>query len=219
MKKGLSEDERFLESIKSFWEQTLIRELIDSKNREWADKLIVTDEEVRSRYSMMSSRVTLRVIKADDAKEAEAALSAVSAKGELLGPLFVEDLNHSDPLLAAFAMEEGAKAVAGSGDDFFAYEVVKKGPSGVAPLEEVYDALKASLLEEKKEKALEEWLEGRVGSSRCCSVCGESECRTVEVGGTTYEAIPENLILKAALIASSELLDETASSKAPCCTT
>lgn len=161
VKKGLSEDERFLESIKSFWEQTLIRELIESKNREWADRLLVTDEEVRNRYSMMSSRITIRVIKADDVKGAEAALPAVSAEGELLGPLFVEDLNHSDPLLAAFAMEEGAKAVVGSDDDFFAYEVVKKEPSGVAPLEEVYEALKASLLEEKKEKALEEWLEGR----------------------------------------------------------
>lgn len=62
-------------------------------------------------------------------------------------------------------------------------------------------------------KPMEEWLQGRVGSSRCCSVCGESECRTVEVGGTTFEAIPERLILKAALIASSELLDDSAGSK------
>lgn len=161
VKKGLSEEERFLESIKSFWEQTLIRELIESKNREWADRLLVTDEEVKSHYALMRSRVTLRVIKADDMKEAEAALPSISTEGELLGPLFVEDLSHSDPLLAAFAMEEGAKAVAGSGDDFFAYEVVKKEPSGVPPLEEVYEALKTSLLEQKKEKALEEWLESR----------------------------------------------------------
>ena len=55
---------------------------------------------------------------------------------------------------------------------------------------------------------MEEWLDATVGSSPCCSVCGESECRTVEVRGTTFEAIPERLILKAALIASSELLDE-----------
>lgn len=58
-------------------------------------------------------------------------------------------------------------------------------------------------------KPMEEWLQGRVGSSRCCSVCGESECRTVEVGGLTFEAIPERLILRAALIASSDLLDVT----------
>ena len=53
-------------------------------------------------------------------------------------------------------------------------------------------------------KPIEEWLEGTVGSSRCCSVCGDSECRTVEVRGTTFEAIPEQLILKAALLAASD---------------
>jgi len=58
-------------------------------------------------------------------------------------------------------------------------------------------------------RPMEEWLGARVGNSRCCSVCGESECRTVEVEGTTFEAIPEKLFLKAALVASSQLLDLT----------
>lgn len=58
-------------------------------------------------------------------------------------------------------------------------------------------------------RPMEEWLGATVGSSRCCSVCGDSECRTVEVGGTRFEAIPEKLFLKAALIASSQLLDLT----------
>lgn len=56
-------------------------------------------------------------------------------------------------------------------------------------------------------KPMEEWLGARVGSSRCCSVCGESDCRTVELGGTTFETIPEKVLIKAALVASSELLD------------
>ncbi len=60
------------------------------------------------------------------------------------------------------------------------------------------------------DRPMEEWLEGNVGSSRCCSVCGDSECRTIEVSGTTFETIPERLILKAALLASAELLDATA---------
>lgn len=58
-------------------------------------------------------------------------------------------------------------------------------------------------------RPMEEWLGATVGSSRCCSVCGDSECRTVEVEGTRFEAIPEKLFLKAALIASSQLLDLT----------
>ena len=54
-------------------------------------------------------------------------------------------------------------------------------------------------------KPMEEWLGASVGSSRCCSVCGTSECRTVEVDGATFETIPESLFLKAALVASSQL--------------
>lgn len=58
-------------------------------------------------------------------------------------------------------------------------------------------------------RSMEEWLGAKVGSSRCCSVCGDSECRTLEVAGATFEAIPERLFLKAALIASARLLDPT----------
>ncbi len=55
-------------------------------------------------------------------------------------------------------------------------------------------------------RTLEEWLSATVGSSRCCSVCGPSECRTVEVEGTTFEAIPEELIVKAVLVAAAQSL-------------
>ena len=56
-------------------------------------------------------------------------------------------------------------------------------------------------------RPMEEWLGANVGSSRCCSVCGGSECRTVKVEGTTFETIPERLFLRAALIASSQMLE------------
>ena len=55
-------------------------------------------------------------------------------------------------------------------------------------------------------RPMEEWLGASVGSSPCCSVCGTSECRTVEVEGTIFETIPEKLFLKAALVAASQLL-------------
>ncbi len=58
------------------------------------------------------------------------------------------------------------------------------------------------------DKPLENWITAGVGSSRCCSVCGESECRTVEVGGGSFEVIPEQLILKAALTAAAAMLGE-----------
>jgi hypothetical protein len=56
---------------------------------------------------------------------------------------------------------------------------------------------------------MEDWLEGTVGQSRCCSVCGDSDCRTVKIQGTVFETIPERLIIKAGLRAAAELLDPT----------
>ncbi|SNX69025.1 uncharacterized protein DUF2703 [Cereibacter ovatus] len=52
---------------------------------------------------------------------------------------------------------------------------------------------------------LDVWLGGATGSSRCCDQCGDSECRTLELEDRSYEVIPEDLILKAALKAASAL--------------
>lgn len=60
-------------------------------------------------------------------------------------------------------------------------------------------------------KPLEHWLDATVGNSPCCSVCGDLPCRTVQVGDDTYEAIPEALIVSAAMMAAAKL---TASSQA-----
>ena len=51
-------------------------------------------------------------------------------------------------------------------------------------------------------KTIEDWLGASVGQSKCCSVCGDSECRTLELGGASFDAIPEDLILRAVLIAA-----------------
>ncbi len=57
-------------------------------------------------------------------------------------------------------------------------------------------------------KPLEQWIGARVGSSSCCSVCGDSPCRTVEVEGTTFEVVPEALLLRAGLLAASHVLSQ-----------
>lgn len=49
---------------------------------------------------------------------------------------------------------------------------------------------------------VENLLHGEVGKSRCCSACGDSDCRTVTVAGRTYEAISVGLVVRAARIAA-----------------
>lgn len=55
-------------------------------------------------------------------------------------------------------------------------------------------------------RTVEAWLGATTGHSPCCDLCGDSECRTITVDDTTYEAIPEDLILRAGFLAAAEKL-------------
>ena len=57
-------------------------------------------------------------------------------------------------------------------------------------------------------RPLEEWLGGEASSSRCCSVCGDAECRTIELDSQSFEVIPSELILRAALLAASQMVKQ-----------
>lgn len=55
-------------------------------------------------------------------------------------------------------------------------------------------------------RLLEDWIEGMVGHTPCCDVCGPDECRTIEVEGRIYETIPAGIIIKAGLSAAAQLV-------------
>lgn len=69
---------------------------------------------------------------------------------------------------------------------------------------------------------LEAWLGAETGESACCGSCGDAACRTVAVDGTTYEAIPPELIVRAGLLAGARLLAPVpaaaVASAGSCCT-
>ena len=103
-----------------------------------------------------------------------------------------------------------------------AFEHLKRSlaPVGIAVVLETEKiseaAFKAAPLESNRiwigGRPLEEWLAASTSSSACCDACGDSECRTVSVGGETYEAIPAELIMKAGFVAAAEMLGGPASS-------
>jgi hypothetical protein len=55
-------------------------------------------------------------------------------------------------------------------------------------------------------RPLEEWLGLKVGQSLCCGPCGDAECRTLVAPGQVYETIPADLIVKAGLLAATQIL-------------
>lgn len=64
-------------------------------------------------------------------------------------------------------------------------------------------------------KPLEEWLSATSGQSQCSAACGGAACRTLTVGGRTYEAIPSELVVRAGLLAAAQL--PCGASREPCC--
>jgi len=100
------------------------------------------------------------------------------------------------------------------------------GPLGIAPALETQTLDEAAFRAHPAEsnriwiggKRMEEWLGARAGSSPCCEVCGDLPCRTMEVDGVSFEAIPEALIVKAGIIAASTLLGQGAgATESGCC--
>lgn len=93
-------------------------------------------------------------------------------------------------------------------------------PLGIAPVLETQEIDEAAFKFNPSEsnrvwiagKPVEEWLGADVGMSRCCSVWGDSECRTLQVGGRTYETIPEQQFIKAGLMAASQMVASATSS-------
>lgn len=172
VKKGLSKDERFLDAIKTFWEQTLVRELIEVKEKEWAEKISVTDEEVMNYHARMAFRVTLKAASAKDEAEAvkfkERLYKGDDAdiKGVETMTILAENIKTIDPLYGAFGLNEGEASALKSGKSAIAVKVIKKEPLKAPPLQEIAPRIKAKLLGEKKEAALEQWLDSIKASAR-----------------------------------------------------
>lgn len=92
-------------------------------------------------------------------------------------------------------------------------------PLGVQPVLETREIAPATFMQQPDQsnriwiggRPLEDWLGACTGSSRCCDACGDEECRTLEINGASHEVIPEALVVRAGLIAASQLLDPTLS--------
>ena len=92
-------------------------------------------------------------------------------------------------------------------------------PLGVRPVLETREIDPATFLQQPDQsnriwvggRPLEDWLGARSGSSQCCDACGDAECRTLEIDGTSHEVVPEALLVRAGLIAASQLFDPTLS--------
>lgn len=55
-------------------------------------------------------------------------------------------------------------------------------------------------------KPIENYINAKTGKSKCCNICGNTDCRTIIVKKNQFEVISSDIIIQAALTAISEIL-------------
>lgn len=163
VKNGLSEDEQFARTIQLFWEQTLIRNLINAKSKEWEGILTVSDEEIEKAYERMRHREIIRTAHADSRAAAETVRRSMEkhqrvANEETIGPCFYDDVRQS-PLKQAFDMKAGDTGIVPDEGGFVVLSVEQKQSITLPPLKELRENIRQALLQQKQEKALSVWME------------------------------------------------------------
>ncbi len=163
VKLGLNEDPKFAETIKTFWEQTLIRNLIEAKTREFSDKVFVTDDEIAKEYERMRYRLRIRAVRGAPTQQAadgivRAMRSDKRMPGEeTLSPLLYEDVKGS-PLANAFDMQAGEIKTCPAEGEYIVIAVLSKESLPIPPLEGLGKRIRDSILVQKRQRALMEWI-------------------------------------------------------------
>jgi len=168
VEKRLAEKERFLNTIKSFWEQTLIRDFIDYKNSEAELPLSVTESEIREYYEKLKTRATFNIAKRVDREDIDILMKRVE-RGEAIEWDTTVSLSYEEvpsaTLSNAFDLAPGQMGIFEEGYMYYLIYVVSKEPMPVPSLEEAYARIEEKIRQVKQQQAFNEWLKAKKSAS------------------------------------------------------
>jgi hypothetical protein len=170
MKEGLARKEKFVNTIKNFWEQTLIRDYVDLKNKEAQDLVFVTNDEINKYYENLSTKVTFKILKNRDKNVIEKAyknyLDNKDAAGwQAVGPVTYEDIESSE-ILDAFSSPGGEVKKFDDGYNYYLIMVSEREKNDVPPIETIRTDIERKVAALKEKVLFNEWLEKERKKSR-----------------------------------------------------
>jgi len=157
--KNLDRTKRFENTIKTFWEQTLIRDLISRQEKEIENTLSVNAKEITEYYKNITTRKKFQIIKTKDRLKVVNILKKDPGEVEweqTIGPVSYDDA--SDLIKKAFIFPKGMMRVLQEGDTYYLFHVssVEKVPA--PPLDEIKNDVKERVIALKKQRLFKEWL-------------------------------------------------------------
>jgi len=162
---GLDREEPFRRSIQNYYEQTLLKNLTQSKMS--GIKVSVSEPEIVSFYKSMGRVYELRVITLPTEREANEAIRNFPAARAEKRMLHVDEIPPEmlDSVLALRVGEVSLKPVPCAGGYFvFRLEGYKK--ETVPPLDAVREEIKKTIEGKKRQGEMEKWLEGLKKNAR-----------------------------------------------------
>jgi len=170
MEKGLARDEKFVNTIRTIWEHTLIRDFIDYKKRDLQDYLFATDEDIAKYYDNMTYTVTFKVFKSRSKKAADEAYTKYMADKDTsawqtVGPMTYEDIGMI-ALLDAFEMEKGGVSRVDDEPNYYIVEVFEKEKHDMAALADIKTEVEKRAISLKEKRLFEEWLKEQKKNSK-----------------------------------------------------
>lgn len=164
MKQGLAENEKFVNTIKAFWEQTLVRDFLDFKKRSFGVLVSVTEDEIRKYYDDMSDKVTFKVMKDRDKAIVDRAYDSYLTAKDLVsfsypevGPVSRTDIT-SEGLAGAFDLPVGDAVKFEELPYYYLAVVVARQKSELPPLDEIRPEIERRIAVLKESKLFNDWL-------------------------------------------------------------
>jgi hypothetical protein len=164
LRQGLARQDSFAQTIKTFWEQTLIREFVDFKKKEFQKYLFVTENEVKNYYDRLDRRVTFKILKSRDRASIDAAYEKIrqnmpvdDLSWQIIGPVGYDDIS-SKVLAEGFAMTLGEIRRVSDGPRHYLVMVIDKQDVVRLPLESIRPQIEKRIFDLEEERLFQDWL-------------------------------------------------------------
>jgi len=162
MRKGLAREEKFVSTIKTFWEQTLIRDFAEAKQKDLQQYLFASEDDINDYYDKLSQRATFKVLKSRDRASIDKVYDDIT-KGiqrdlawETIGPVSYDDIT-SSVLIKAFDMKGGETKKLEDALTYYIVTAVNKERIELGPLEQLRDDIEKRVISMKERGLFEEW--------------------------------------------------------------
>ncbi len=165
VRRKLAEEDEFVLTIRNFWEQTLVRRLMEELSYELSQGIAVSDAEIAAFYAKLSVQATFEIARRTTRQEAEALVqSAPAAAGapagwdETAGPVTYDRLTSPFLERAFDELEPGGASVFEQNGIFYAVRLLSKEAVTPPELTRISSAIKRVITQRKQRAAFAEWI-------------------------------------------------------------